>query len=144
MNTKKLKSFVNSVFSYGVKFLEENGRGLAVNALAQYLDVPLAYSYRKPITQQFAAIASYPRNAAEAAIDALLVSGKEQWGDSMKERTANEIFKVAMYSDDSTRKYAIQALRDLSKEMWSDCAKRNVNTLITKLALKEGDRKENG
>lgn len=50
-----------------------------------------------------------------------------------------EIFKVAMHSDDSTRKYAIQALRDLRKEMWSDYAKRNVNTLITKLALKEGE-----
>ena len=135
MNTKKLKSFANSVFSYGAKFLEENGRGLAVNALAQYLDVPLAYSYRKPIAQQFAAITSYPRNAAEAAIDALLASGKDQWSDNSKEKTANEIYKIATDSDDSTRRYAIQALRELSKEMWSDYNKKNVNKLITNLAM---------
>ena len=135
MNTKKLKSFANSVFSYGAKFLEEDGRGLAVNALAQYLDVPLAYSYRKPIAQQFAAIASYPRNAAEAAIDALLATGKSQWSDYEKECTCKEIYKLAKDCDDSTRRYAIQAMRDLSKDFWADSRKRNVNTLITNLAI---------
>ena len=40
INSAKVKEVVNQIFQYGTRFVEENGKGLALNALAQFLDIP--------------------------------------------------------------------------------------------------------
>lgn len=140
INSTKVKEVVNRVFQYGTRFVEENGKGLALNALAQFLDVPMQYSYRKPLTEQFVAAMNYPRNSSETAIDALLATGKTQYFDSDKETTAKEIYKVAKDGDDATHRYAILAIRELSKTCWSSSTKTHMNQLITNLATERGEQ----
>lgn len=141
IDTKRIKEIANTVFQYGTRFVEENGKGLALNALAQFLDVPMQYSYRKPLSEQFDAAMNYPRTSFEAAIDALLATGKSQYFDSDIRISAKEIYDVAKNGDDATHRYGILAIRELSKNCWSSNTKTYMNQLITKLATEKEDQK---
>ena len=83
---------------------------------------------------------NYPRTSSEAAIDALLATGKSQYFDSDKKISAKEIYDVAKNGDDATHRYAILAIRELSTNCWSSNTKTYMNQLITKLATERGEQ----
>ena len=142
MDKETIKGYAKSAGKTLWQFAKDNGRGLLVNAIAQSLDVPVAYTYKKPMSAQLQSFAAYPRSAAEAAIDSLLASGKDMWADSQKLNAAADIYSTAKNHDDGTRRYAIQALTSLSNTIWSDAYKQKVNNYIRALAAAPEDKKE--
>ena len=131
------KEFMKVLGDRIFQLLKENGKGYAVSILANYLNVPISYNPRQNAASAFNTILSWPRNSSEAAIDALLKTGKSAWSDSDKLRTANDIFRIAKTADDPIKTYAIRAIQELQSQMWSSSGKTRANSLITALAQNE-------
>ena len=76
-----------------------------------------------------------PSNPEEAAIQALVKTGKNTWSDSSKLKVANDIFKIASKKDisDAAKAFAITGLSTVADSMWSDSSKQAVSALISQI-----------
>lgn len=124
------------------QFLAKNGRGIgavAATAVAYALNDRYAAPMQPPIAGkpngQAQIIYFPPRNAAEAAIDALRQSAAGMWSDSDKLKAVKDILAIASASgvEDSTKAYAIGALTDISNGAWSSACKHQISDMIVQL-----------
>lgn len=133
-----LRSFGNQIWG----FMKDNYKEVALNIVAEYFGIPVSYDFQKKLAgRRLETIMTWPRNSAEAAIEALLKNGKNQWSDASKVESAKEIYNLAKGQDDATRTFAIRSIQELQDNVWSDLSKGKINKLIASLATAEGDTK---
>lgn len=142
------KNFMKDLGYAAAKYAKENGKSIAVNAIASALNVPVTTNigsyYNKPVSAGSGNYI-YPRNSAEAAIDSLYKSNDQYFFDSDKEKLAYKIYNLAKTSDESTKTYAIYILSKITDEMIFGSSKERVSKMIENLGMptppRQGEQK---